>query len=678
MHSNAPPADPALAERREHRLDELDLRSRIADAVGEAIIVTNRYGRIIYWNGAAQRLYGWTSEEVLGSDLLDVTAADRLPSTLRPLVAGILRGDPWSGQLLVRDRAGRIFPVEATGTALLDDGGEPIGIVTASRDVSRHHDAQEALRDSELRLQLVRRASASVIWEFDPDSDRVHWSDTLGEVFGYAQQEVEATRSWWLERVHPEDRARVEAAFEEFVTDRRRFWTDEYRFRRGDGTYADVFDRAYASPEREGKQYRMAGAMVDLSERRRLMDEQRLLSQASMILDLSMDYESTLPTVARLVVNELAELCVVKVDAAGGLPEFVSAIHRAPEEQAGLDELAEVLARGLPRNLEAMQTTSLLLATLPEGWLEAPELPQGARQRLRELRPASVILLPLSARSERLGILALARTDGMQPFDERVMHTVEELGRRIGSAIDNARLFQSARLANQAKSDFLAVISHELRTPLTAVLGYADLLAQEISGPLNERQKQQVTRIRAGTDRLHRLLESILAYVRLETTSEKPQVRTVVLDELLDRVVEIVAPRASQEGVRFRLESEHRPHEIRTDPDRLLQILLALLTNALKFVRKGDEVRLRVSSTPDSLLLDVIDTGPGIPDEHQGYVFNVFWQVEQPSTRRAGGAGLGLSVARRNARLLDGDVILADSSPAGTTFRVRLPVEPAD
>jgi PAS domain S-box-containing protein len=676
--------DPALTTDPSLEVDEeygasLSLRARILDTLGDAVIATNRYGRIIYWNAAAERLYGWTAEEVLGSDLLDVTAADQLPTRAAILMASILRGRDWSGEILVRDRSGRLFPVAATGSALRDHRGEPTGIVTVSRDSSRHRQAKEALQDSEERLELVRKAVSSVVWELDVDTGRVHWSETFADAFGYRPDEVGETTEWWLERVHADDRGRVEAGFRDFLSDRRRFWTDDYRFRRGDGTFADVFDRAYASPATGGERRRIAGSMVDLTERRRLMDEQRLLSQASMILDLSMDYQATLPTLARLIVNDFAEMCVVRVRAGAGQPDSVAAAHRHPRAQPALDELARITDGEIPavRPLSVLAAgESLLIPSVPAA-LGSAVLPGPVRALVEELGPDSALLLPIRTRGETVGTLALARTAGVRAFDDDARRTAEELSRRIGRAVDHARLFESAQLAHRAKSDFLAVISHELRTPLTAVLGYADLLDQEITGPLNRRQKEQVGRIKASSDRLHRLIESILAYVRLESADERPQPRTVDVAQLLDRVDEIVAPRAAQEAVDYRIERDQAPHRLTTDPDHVLQVLLPLLTNALKFSRAGGRVRLRVSGCEDGVLFDVIDTGPGIPEEHRPYIFNVFWQAEPPSTRRAGGAGLGLSVARRVARLLGGDVVLAASSSEGSTFRLRLPADTA-
>ncbi len=659
------------------------LKECLLDSVGEAVIATDLNGRILYWNDAATRLYGWHADEVVGTDVLDITASDGSRENATRIMAALRQGRSWSGEFTTRHRDGHEIPAVVTNRPVYDTDGELVGIVGISRDLSGERDAESALQASEERLDLVRRAAQSVIWELDPATLRVEWSTALGDVFGYAPEDVGSTLDWWHERIHPDDRPRLERGFRSFLeSETHHFWTEEYRFRRADGSYADVFDRAYASPSRMGAKGRVAGAIVDLTERRRMQDERRLLAQASMILDLSLDYEATLPTLARLVSQAMADFCLIQLVPGTHIPPFTAAAHADPARQRALDSVAGGFAPTPPGSSIAGQLLRdrepRLFRNLPDALREGPEGPEPMRDLVLQLGPSSLMAVPVQARSEVIGFLILGSTALRAPLGEAELRMADELARRIGAAVDHARLYEAEQLANRAKADFLAVMSHELRTPLTAVLGYAELLADEISGPLNPEQKQQVQRIRAGTDRLYRLMESILAFVRLETGQERPGPVDVALADILDRAREIVAPRAAEEDLAFSIEVGEVPERIFTDPDRLLQVLLALLTNAVKFAREGS-ISLRVSwedAEPDgagTLLMEVSDTGPGIPAELQPYVFNAFWQVEQPSTRRAGGAGLGLSVARRLARLLGGDVVIRDSSPAGTTFLFHLP-----
>lgn len=668
---------PAAAETVAEPDPEIALRAAMLDAVGEALIATDLTGCIIHWNDAATRLYGWRADEVIGSNILDVTSAQGMAESADRIMNCLRAGHSWSGDFLVRHRDGREFPVLVTDAPLRNADGQVVGIVGISRDLSRQWEAEESAESAEQRLELMRRSTASAIWEWDLDSGAIRWSEATGDAFGYAPDAIEPTWEWWTSRIHPEDRARVTEGFRHLLEEEAPFWTEEYRFRTADRGYATVFDRVHVSRDPSGRPVRAVGTMLDVTERRQLHEGQRLLSQCNMILDLSLDFESTLPTIARLAAHALADYCILHVTAGEGFGGFSTAAHVDPRRQMVAEEAASFLSAGPPvgsplervlREGEALLLADGLPALVP-GSADDPKVGDAAGC----LSPRSALLVPLRARRSVVGFAVLGRTQSERPYDENDRHLAEELGRRIGLAVDHARLFQSAELANRAKSDFLAVISHELRTPLTAVLGYADLLGGEISGSLNPTQHRQVNRIRAGSDRLLRLIEGILTYARLEAGRERPQMAHASVRGLIDRTGEIVAPRAAEKGIGFRIELADVPDTIRTDPEKFVQVLLSLLMNAIKFTHEGD-VRLRAAREDGLLLLDVSDSGNGIAPEHLPYVFNPFWQAEQPATRRAGGAGLGLSVARRLARLLHGDVVVTRSAPGGTTFRFQLPL----
>ena len=645
-------------------------------ALGEAVVAADLDGRVLYLNDAASRLFGWSADQLVGSSARRLLPPGALRPHARAILVGLQQGETWSGELLARHSDGHVFPARLTASAVRGDDGATSGLVAVIRDVSETREARDELRRTEERLDLVRRAAPSVIWEWEIGTTPVRWTDALGDTFGYTHDQVEPTWSWWRSKIHPDDRHRVEESFQRFVEEGRRSWTEEYRLRTPDRGYANVFDRAYLARNDQGEPVRVVGTLMDLTERRRHHDEKRLLSQANMILDLSLDYEASLPTIARLIVNDLADYCILEVTPGAGLPRLGTGAHGDPRLQPAVDEVSAFLSGGTPAGsiLERVvdHGESLFLPVVPESLLENTRVDPQLRSLGDTLAPRSVITVPLRARGDVLGFAILGRSTNARAFDEADLRLAEDLGRRIGLAVDHARLFQSAELANRAKADFLAVISHELRTPLTAVLGYADLLSAEIAGPLNEKQHGQVGRIKAGSDRLLRLIEGILAFARLETGRERPQMERVPTRSLVDRAREIMRPTANEKNIEFEVEIGTIPDTITTDPQKFVQVLLSLLNNAVKFTPKG-RVRLSVIQQDGLLQLDVTDNGKGIAPEHLPYVFNPFWQAEQPATRRAGGAGLGLSVAQRLARVLNGDVVVADSSPGGTTFRFQLP-----
>jgi signal transduction histidine kinase len=230
---------------------------------------------------------------------------------------------------------------------------------------------------------------------------------------------------------------------------------------------------------------------------------------------------------------------------------------------------------------------------------------------------------------------------------------------------------EAAEAANEAKSGFLATMSHELRTPLNAMIGYTELLLAGIPAAVPEAARQQVERIRRASRHLLSVIEGILTFSRLEVGREVLEPEQVALDELVAEVNAIVEPLAAAKGLRYGA-PDLADGVVVTDPRKLRQILINLLGNAVKFTATG-EVAFRIESADGYVRFQVRDTGAGIAPEHLEGIFEPFRQVDDVRTRGAEGTGLGLSVSRRLARLLGGEVTVESAPGHGSTFTLHLP-----
>jgi len=291
---------------------------------------------------------------------------------------------------------------------------------------------------------------------------------------------------------------------------------------------------------------------------------------------------------------------------------------------------------------------------------------------MRELQIKSALVVPMIARGRTLGAMTLISTDSGRLYDEGDEVLATELATRAAIAIDNAQLYRTAVEASQAKSAFLATMSHELRTPLNAIIGYQSLLQEGISGSLNDKQLAQLTRLRASADHLLGLIDEILTFSRLDAGKEVVQKEEVQLRPIIVEAITMVTPLAQEKGLA--LEDQSEDARIYTDSKKLRQILLNLFSNAIKFSDDG-KITVRSRLDGDMVAVSVDDPGIGIAPENLDSIFEPFWQVEQHSTRRAGGTGLGLSVSRGLARLLGGDVRVESVPDRGSTFTLTLPAD---
>jgi signal transduction histidine kinase len=229
-----------------------------------------------------------------------------------------------------------------------------------------------------------------------------------------------------------------------------------------------------------------------------------------------------------------------------------------------------------------------------------------------------------------------------------------------------------AETASRAKSEFLAVMSHELRTPLSAIIGYEELLFDGITGPVNEGQRTQLARIKASATHLLSLIDEVLTLSRVEAGREVAHPERVSVFAALHEASTITEPLALEKKLELTVAPAPKNIELWADPTKLRQILLNLITNAVKFTDAGSVV-LESRAVDDCVEIMVRDTGIGIAPSDHDRIFDTFWQVEQRSTRKVGGTGLGLSVSRRLARLMNGDLTVESKLGAGSTFTLRLP-----
>ncbi len=231
-----------------------------------------------------------------------------------------------------------------------------------------------------------------------------------------------------------------------------------------------------------------------------------------------------------------------------------------------------------------------------------------------------------------------------------------------------------AERANNSKTDFLAVMSHELRTPLTAIMGYEELLSDGITGPVTEMQRQQLGRINASARHLLGLIDEILTFARVDVGRERVRYESMSVNHTLTDAAALVQPMADAKHLAFVVEILDEDQVIQTDGTKLRQMLVNLLSNGIKFTDKG-EVRLGCAVNGGILEIRIADTGAGIAAENIEDIFEPFWQAEQTATRKTGGTGLGLSVTRKLARLLGGDVTVTSTFGAGTTFLLTVPMK---
>lgn len=448
------------------------------------------------------------------------------------------------------------------------------------------------------------------------------------------------------------------------------------------------------------------------------------LAETSRCLAQSLDYESTLRTVAGIALPFLGSWCIVDIVEPDESMRRIAIVHPDPAMEALATGLMESWPPdradelGAPKAMRSRQVE--VIGCVDDEMLVAVARNEGNLRTLRALGIGSVIVIPLMARGSVLGALTLVSADGARRYGPADLVLAEDLGARCALAIDNARLHRDARSsgalaaqmnqrlviasireqaladdartlaaeaqeANRAKSQFLSTMSHEIRTPLNAIIGFTSLIDLEIAGPLTPLQCQYIARIRASSAHLLKLIEDVLDLSKVEAGRMEVRRERARAEAAVSAALGLVEPQAGAAGITL----DYREGEAGRyvgDEDRVRQILVNLLANAVKFTERGGRVMVTCGTAPEPdvegphlshqgpwVFIQVADTGMGIAPEMRESVFGAFVQTEEGLTRRKDGTGLGLTISRELARCMGGDLALRSELGKGSAFTLWLP-----
>lgn len=234
-----------------------------------------------------------------------------------------------------------------------------------------------------------------------------------------------------------------------------------------------------------------------------------------------------------------------------------------------------------------------------------------------------------------------------------------------------SKFYESARL----KGEFLANMSHELRTPLNAILGYTDLMLDGIYGPLLKEQQESVEKIHKNSKMLMNLINDLLDLSRIEAGRMPLKVEKIDPGKLIEQVVPVVRPLFDKKGLSLSVELKGKPPIIKSDISNIRQIILNLLSNALKFTESGG-VTIKVETIPEKekISFAIEDTGMGIPSQSLDLIFEQFRQLDGSTARKFGGTGLGLSISKKLASILEGSLTVKSIVGEGSTFTLTIPI----
>ncbi|MEH1797432.1 ATP-binding protein [Nostoc sp.] len=447
---------------------------------------------------------------------------------------------------------------------------------------------------------------------------------------------------------------------------------------------------------KEGKPVALRWLMRDITKRRRLESERKLLfaseqiariaaeaaerrsnflAEASRVLASSLDYRTTLTSMAQLAVPTLADCCIVDVVENNSVA-FTNPVIAAsePQKEALVRELRQRYPipidadYGLPKVLRTGKPE--LVTDILESSLQKNTWNQ---EYLNLLQVKSYMVVPLLVRKRKLGTIVFACAQVGRYYTIVDLAMAEEVAQRAASAIENAQLYRQAQEANRIKDEFLAIVSHELRTPLNSMLGWVQVIRNR---KLDEAVTSKALETIERNAKLQRkLIEDILDISRIVQGKIRLNLHKVDLVIVINAAIEAVYPTSEIKDIRVESKLDSSVGEVMGDAERLQQIVWNLLSNAVKFTPSGGRVEVCLEQVNSNAKISVSDTGKGINADFLPYIFERFRQADSTTTRADSGLGLGLAIVNHLVEMHSGTVhAFSEGEERGATFTVLLPL----
>jgi PAS domain S-box-containing protein len=567
-----------------------------------------------------------------------------------------------------------------------------------------------------IEYRLLVEHSPVMIWRADLNKKCDYFNHTWLEFTGRTL--AEETGDGWATGVHPDD---LERCFNTYVSkfDQRVPFEMEYRLKRHDGVYRWIFDRGVPYSDDRGNFLGYIGSCVDVTERiegeersRELAAEQaahaaaekknaelqemnrrvrasekalrlreqreRFFAEVSQVMAAHLDYYEALDAIADLLVPRVADFLFFDAVRPDGTITRLSWRLADESRAAWLEEARRSgfpIGAGNPATRIVGTRVPELVREVNESWIAQTATSAEHAEFLRGLNARSVLRLPLSDGNSLLGVLTLGTADSGRVFDDSDVAFCSNIATRLVAALRNALLYTEVQQAVKIRDEVTSIVSHDLKDPVhTIQMATAVLLDPDIGAEEGTR-RQHATMIQRSATRMARLLDDLIDVAKSEGSSLSVVRKPTAIAPLIDEVVDGFRLSSMELGVDLATRVPSELPLVSADDRRIVQVLMNLCANALKFTRRGGMVTVSADMRGDVVQLTVRDTGIGISPENLSHVFDRFWQAKRASRASA---GLGLAIAKSIVEAHGGKIWVESKEGEGTAFHFTLFVAAAD
>ena len=628
--------------------------------IGMALVSLD--GRFVRVNRAFCAVVGYEPAELTTLTFQDITHPEDVDTGLA-LVDKLARGEIPRCQFEKRyiRKNGTVVDAMLSASILRDPAGAPLYYISQIEDITERKRVEKELRDANAFLDAIIENIPLMLFIKESASLRFVRFNRAGEdLLGWPRQSLvgKSDFDFW-----PREQA-------EFFVQK-----DRETMKRGNVVEIDeepiqtrhqgvrtLYTKKVPILDPSGSPLYLLGISEDITERRRIEKERRLLAEVSVALSASLDYEQTLATVAELAVQRVGDWCAIDVMEGHGQIRRLKVASADPGKAALCAVLEQIsFDRDLPHLARSVldRRRSFVIEHVTSDHLEW--FAQGP-EHLRTLQATgltSLIGAPLLMRGEPIGVLLFGSSNPNRIYGQDDLRWAEPLADRSAVAIENARLYRASVEAAHRRDQVLGVVAHDLRNPLSTIL---------LQTSARSRQPNEV--IHRAATRMNRLIQDLLDVSLIETGQLSIQRAPVSGSELVVEAVETQKMFATSSSVELRLDIDTEVAEVWGERDRLLQVFENLIGNALKFTAAGGWITVGAASNEQEVVFWVADSGSGIGPDDVPRVFDRFWQATRGDRR---GAGLGLPITKGIVEAHGGQIWVESKLGRGSTFFFSIP-----
>jgi PAS domain S-box-containing protein len=655
------------------------LENIFKSVVDRAVITVNIEGKIMYYSKSSELVFGYEAFDVVGKKYIQELFSphnDFLPIFLEHTrEAGIYKGET---ELMRRSK--EVFPAMLVITPLKGEGGVLTGYTFIAEDITQKRKTDETLR---LLSSAVESATDGVvvidlegkILFINPSHATMHGYKTY-EMLGRHQKDFYPQSYWPM----------VDQAMQQILATGS--WSAELEEPRKDGSKFPMLITSSLIRDSQGRPAGILGVCRDISEKMKMQQE---ILQSNRELTALNTISSQVNQTLKLkeILNQSLKTMLELTQAPTG---WIFLVNPEKKDQLLLLDQQGIALEFIPEELDATQESCIYREVIESKQPQVMDMTNCGRLNRTSIPAVDLVettTIPLISKDEVLGVMSLG-WKSKKGFSERALGFFASIGKEIGIAVENALLFEDVQKAKDSlqqlnrkleeaskiKSEYLANTSHELRTPLNSIIGFLGLILDGYC--INqEEEKEFVRNAQYSAKQLLVIINDVLDLAKIEAGKMKLELQGVDLKMIVDEVYLLTQVQAQQKGLAFSLINEDdTATKVYADSGKLKQVLINLVGNAIKFTDSGKvTIRTKTQEEKGNALIQVEDTGIGIPIGLQDQLYEKFRQVDGSSTRKYGGTGLGLTISRNLVEMMGGKINLGSPGEGkGTTVSFTIPL----